>query len=732
MNKITKFVVLVAVCLLGLFSCNEKTSNDYLVYDFRGKYGYVDRKGNVVIEPHFDNAKSFSEGLAWAEKDGKSGYIDRTGIFVIELDAKDGEPFTDGFARVRMGDQNYDIINKKGEVVVDGKQFDNVRQMSEGMVVVCKDKKYGVLDRNGNQIAAPKFVECQDFSDGLAWVKIGKRWGCIDKNGNMVIDTNYVSINGFHEGLAFVWKDYPWRNEALPVCIDKKGNIVIEELPKVGGEIDHLFFSEGLACIKVNDKYGYIDKTGKFVIEPQFDFAQNFSDGLALIAYEKERVYYGVNVPYNICGYIDKKGKVVIQPKYELADNFSEGLAAVCLKTGTIEKIKYYYIDKNEKMVTDSLFCNGTIFHNGIAEVDILDEGINYVDKNGKLLVNRNLSYLEKLFITGKRSEYSIRSYLLDNVYREALIEKYGKEWYDMLKNQNWDNSRGRTNYNEEDRCYTCVDNTIDEEMIGFMRYYPEKEEVSSALFVLEIPGVYDLENAIRVMPDGKVQCGNWKEDYFANEFNEKDYDYPYVHISLPGTYSPLNYDVNINIMYSDNEGFRIVQETELDWDTDIVIRRDSDGETVRVPYKRYGGGGIVSDYDYCEWIAKVLDEGYFTIRVGSTVSKVTGETKGFKGAVINMHGGFFSSTPNNASSSPEFHQQSNSGVSRFVVIDGSQLRLRLGPSTSSDTFKWPDGTNRHPNVGDKFRYLGESGDFYKIDFNGNELWVSKQYTHLE
>ncbi len=67
-----------------------------------------------------------------------------------------------------------------------------------------------------------------------------------------------------------------------------------------------------------------------------------------------------------------------------------------------------------------------------------------------------------------------------------------------------------------------------------------------------------------------------------------------------------------------------------------------------------------------------------------------------------------------------------------YVVIDGTYLRLRLGPSTSSDTFKWPDGTNRHPNVGDKFRYLGESGDFYKIDFNGNELWVSKQYTHLE
>ena len=86
----------------------------------------------------------------------------------------------------------------------------------------------------------------------------------------------------------------------------------------------------------------------------------------------------------------------------------------------------------------------------------------------------------------------------------------------------------------------------------------------------------------------------------------------------------------------------------------------------------------------------------------------------------------------NDQDMSNESYQQNDSNGSRFVVIDGSQLRLRLGPSTSSETFKWTDGTNRHPNVGDKFKYLGESGNFYKIDFNGNEVWVSKQYTHIE
>lgn len=67
-----------------------------------------------------------------------------------------------------------------------------------------------------------------------------------------------------------------------------------------------------------------------------------------------------------------------------------------------------------------------------------------------------------------------------------------------------------------------------------------------------------------------------------------------------------------------------------------------------------------------------------------------------------------------------------------YVVINATELRLRFGPSLDAETFKWGDGTNRHPNKGEKFRYLGESGEFYLIDYKGHELWVSKQYTYLE
>lgn len=587
-------MALVAVCLLGLFGCNEKTSNDYLVYDFRGKFGYVDRKGNVVIEPQFDDAKSFSEGLAWAEKDGKTGYIDKTGEFVIDLDGMEGEDFSEGLAAVKN-----------------------------------MENKYGFFDKNGHQVIEFKYDEACSFSDGIARVRKGEKLDCIDKEGNTVIKSDYVWINEFHDGLAFAWIDYDH-----PRCIDKKGNIVIEELPEGLRWSRDLRFSEGLACVDIDGKYGYIDKTGRFVIEPQFSLAKNFSNGLALFSDGKGGL-----------GYIDKKGKVVIKPKYEWAQSFSEGLAAVCLNNddGSLETRKYYYIDKNEKMVSDSLFCRAFDFHDGVALVEVYDEGYNYVDKKGRLLINRNESHLEKLFNKGLKYQYGIRDYLVDDELKKALTEAYGDKWFDMLKNMNWGNSieDKHTNYDKNEGCYRCINYKVGEIIVGFLSYYPEQNEIVSDVYILDEPFDSDLDKAIKVMPDGKAWCGDWKEDYFVNQFNEKDYDYPYVYISLPGVYSPMNRNVNIRIMYSD-EGFRIVQEEDITWDTDIVIRRDSNGQTVKVPYRAYESGGIVSDYDNCEWISDVLNEGNFTIRVGSTVSKVTGQTKGFKGAIINMNGGLF------------------------------------------------------------------------------------------
>ena len=76
-------------------------------------------------------------------------------------------------------------------------------------------------------------------------------------------------------------------------------------------------FSEGLASVRVDDRYGFINKSGQVVISPQFKMASSFHDGLARIEVNGK------------VGFINKKGNFQIEPKFEIAGDFTEGLSLV-------------------------------------------------------------------------------------------------------------------------------------------------------------------------------------------------------------------------------------------------------------------------------------------------------------------------------------------------------------------------------------------------------------------
>ena len=92
--------------------------------------------------------------------------------------------------------------------------------------------------------------------------------------------------------------------------IDKTGSFVIP--PQFDYCLGH---TEGLAAVSVDGKYGYIDTKGDFVISPQFEEAYRFSEGLAAVSIDDR------------LGYIDKRGAMVMQPQFSCAEEFSEGLA---------------------------------------------------------------------------------------------------------------------------------------------------------------------------------------------------------------------------------------------------------------------------------------------------------------------------------------------------------------------------------------------------------------------
>jgi len=208
---------------------------------------------------------------------------------------------------------------------------------------------------------------------------------------------------GFSDGRAYVKEGNEYG------YIDKDGKIIMEPQFAWTGS-----YSEGLKRVQPvkGEKFGYIDKDGKIVIEPVFDEVSDFSEGLAAVIKDKVRFYIdkegrtAFKADYQMVysfsegmavikdksffsgekfGFINRDGKVVIKPQYDFAWDFSDGLAPV--RKGDYFNGTWGYIDKEGKTVIDFKFRSANCFYEGIARVKTTDEKYGYIDKTGKFII---------------------------------------------------------------------------------------------------------------------------------------------------------------------------------------------------------------------------------------------------------------------------------------------------------------------------------------------------------
>lgn len=161
-------------------------------------------------------------------------------------------------------------------------------------------------------------------------------------------------------------------------------------------------FSEDRAVVRVDGKFGYIDQMGRAVIDVRYDYATRFSDGLAGVTFRRrtrnEAGYIdrdgNVAIPFDFDaahafssgrarvrlngkdGYIDRVGTMVIAPQWEWAEDFSDGMAAV--RVGE----KWGFMDTTGAMVIPPKFDAFQKFEHGYASV-MLGNQWGYVDKQG-------------------------------------------------------------------------------------------------------------------------------------------------------------------------------------------------------------------------------------------------------------------------------------------------------------------------------------------------------------
>jgi hypothetical protein len=313
----------------------------------RRLFGYIDTTGNMVIPAKYETAFPFIEGRAYVCFRGKWGVIDRKGnwVFMPVLDWPAELSYDDAY----YGGYYSSYSERPG--VNRGVSMSNYStyKFSEGMGGICRNNKYGFIDTTGKIIVAPVYDDVRPFSQGLAAVRHGNKWGYIDKTGREVISPRFSLAGSFtSDGLALIG-----------TSPEDAGIPKTEEAMEYESE--------------ENIYYGFIDRTGKWVIKPQFTSANEFSEGLA-----------AVEEQYGKLGYIDKTGKFVIPPKYDVAYSFEHGYAYV--------KIRLYepvYIDKTGK-VSKTVTLQKPPFNKALplqAQLDVYSQLHGFINVKGEMVI---------------------------------------------------------------------------------------------------------------------------------------------------------------------------------------------------------------------------------------------------------------------------------------------------------------------------------------------------------
>ncbi|RMH78883.1 MAG: hypothetical protein D6680_00865 [Cyanobacteria bacterium J007] len=257
------------------------------------------------------------------------------------------------------------------------------REFREGLSPYYWEGKYGYLNRNGDRVIPHQFVSADLFDEGLAAVSIPNE---------EVLRSRETDFEG---------NAIPAENEELWGYIDREGNWVIQ--PQLH---EARRFSEGLAVVKIDGRYGYINPNGEMAIEPQYQMAQSFSEGLAPVLTEtgwqfidpKGTIvttidFSGTIYPLvdgmakietgNQVGYINREGEVVIEPQFSrwTTGSFSEGLLPVFLENA------WGFIDRQGEVAIAPNYQMAGSFSEGLAPVKI-DEKWGFINNRGEMVIS--------------------------------------------------------------------------------------------------------------------------------------------------------------------------------------------------------------------------------------------------------------------------------------------------------------------------------------------------------
>lgn len=320
----------------------------------RSVYGVINSQFKEIIPCVFDSIEyeveigRFKTNVGYKTIDGRFIAVVDGKELLIDKKYKYCKPFDDTCAiavRVVDGHVNYGLVDKKSNDILPP-IFSRLDHIENELYKFKINDLYGLVNSKGNIILQNKYNGIGKFEDNLACVQVNvlsddrykqkKLYGYVDSLGNEILPPSYEFIGKRHYKYAVVMKNNLWGLFG----VESHQLKIFPNVSFLGPCMENLCKINVGGIYDINSKkttgglWGYISVDGEIVIEPTYEQAYGFSDGMAAVKLNGK------------WGFINSEGIIVVPCEYdEVEASFKDG------KGKLVKDDEIYIFDKSGSQI---------------------------------------------------------------------------------------------------------------------------------------------------------------------------------------------------------------------------------------------------------------------------------------------------------------------------------------------------------------------------------------------
>ncbi len=325
----------------------NSAKSEYRYYPPRGQA--IKFKNGFCLSTHFCylNSVAYAEPIACNDTIYEDDSIKINRLWKWKVNAIHQDKET-GLIKALIAGMAFNFRGISTLATLDGKRltcldFDYIDSFKDGLAVIgINGKGYGYINTAGKIVIPAKYENAGEFNNGKARVKRDDEWYLIDKAGNEIpiqstFKNRYEEVGDFYEGLC--------RVSTLKLDL-----------------MDLAYYSD---YHDIAGMWGYINEEGIEVIPPQYIYAMDFNDGIAIVCkgkwtrdekYDNKQNSGRYLAEEELWGAIDKTGKEVIPCIFDEIKEFWDVTDVYMAHYGGWKGGKWGVIDKNGNWVAKPVF----------------------------------------------------------------------------------------------------------------------------------------------------------------------------------------------------------------------------------------------------------------------------------------------------------------------------------------------------------------------------------------